>query len=109
MPGTPRRGARYGSSLYEIAVPTHFKNAESPDILLYFCADSVTVREGVLMLAAEVNESDDDAGESAIELPPVAIFAPGRWFSCIMVGWKDHEPIFSEAAWREAEDKAGDD
>lgn len=102
-----QRPARYGSNLYEIRVPV----AQWPSVpgKLYFCADSITVREGTLMLAAEVEEHDGEAGEAAIEMPPAAIFAPGQWLSVILVGWEDHEPLFSEETWRKIQEETAED
>jgi hypothetical protein len=91
---TKQRGARYGRNLYEIRVVDP-ANAKWPDKHYYY-ADSITVREGTLMLSAEVDECDDEAGESAIALPPIAIFAPGQWLSVVMVERETHEPAFSE-------------
>jgi hypothetical protein len=100
-----KRTARYGEHTYAIRVPKEARAAwELSEEALYFPADSITVRDGVLMLSVEVDPMEVlDAGEEAtgeqIEMPPVAVFAPGQWYSAILVD-AEHKPFFSE---REAE------
>jgi hypothetical protein len=100
-----KRMARYGEHIYAIRVPKEARAAwELSEEALYFAADSITVRDGVLMLSIEVDPVEAiAAGEEAtgeqIELPPVAIFAPGQWYSAVMVD-HEHKPFFAE---REAE------
>jgi hypothetical protein len=51
------------------------------------------------MLAAEVDpiesveEDEDGDSNGSMELPPIAIFAPGQWLSCVMVDG-DRKPFF---------------
>lgn len=104
MSSDTKRSARYGRNLYQITV-VNPGDTTTPTILR-FCADSITVRDGTLMLAAEVEETD--AGETAIELPPAAIFAPGQWLSVILLGWEDEQPLFSLETWRRIEAETSD-
>ncbi len=50
-----KRTARYGEHTYAIRVPKEARAAwELSEEALYFAADSITVRDGVLMLSVEV-------------------------------------------------------
>jgi hypothetical protein len=96
-----KRTARYGEHIYAIRVSKEPRAAwELSEEALYFPADSITVRDGVLMLSVEMDPWEAlDAGEEAtgeqIEMPPVAVFAPGQWYSAILVG-DEHKPFFAE-------------
>jgi hypothetical protein len=90
--------ARYGYHTYAIKVSTMV--AESG--VLYVDADSVTVANGVLMLSAEVESKEvldaEEEGrlppvDGAVELPPAFVFAPGHWYSVMMVD-HHHKPFF---------------
>jgi hypothetical protein len=66
---------------------------------LYFVADSIMVKDGVLMLSVEVDpvetlDDEEPPADGAIEYPPAAIFAPGQWLSAILVDDK-HKPFFT--------------
>ena len=94
---------RYGVHTYAVKVSSEV----SPKGMLYVDADSVTVSGGALMFAAEVHpiEELDEDGEAlgtGIELPPVAVIAPGQWYSVAMVG-DDLTPIFldRQERWRD--------
>jgi hypothetical protein len=91
-----QRNARLGFHTYAIKVSTLV--AESG--VMYVDADSVTVSNGALMLSAEMPSLEAmeameamDAEEEghplpeagAVELPPVFVFAPGHWYSVMMV------------------------
>ena len=82
------REARYGAHSYEVRVA----NEVSDSGVLYVDADSVTVGpSGALMFAAEMDplEALDDGGmvrpNAGIEVPPVVIVAPGKWYTVKMV------------------------
>jgi hypothetical protein len=81
--------ARYGAHSYEVLVT----NEVSDSGVLYVDADSVTVGpSGALMFAAEMDplEALEDDGETirpnaGIEVPPVVVVAPGKWYTVKMV------------------------
>ena len=93
-----KRTARYREHTYAIRVPKEAKAAWEPsEEALYFAADSLTVRDGVPILSVEVEpiETMEDEPSEQIELPPVAVFAPGQWYSAILVD-DEHKPFFAE-------------
>jgi hypothetical protein len=95
-----KRGARYGAHTYGIRVPQEARAAwELQEDTVYFVADSIVVKDGVLLLSVETDpvesfEDDSLSADEAIEYPPAAIFAPGQWFSAIMVD-HEHQPFFT--------------
>jgi hypothetical protein len=56
---------------------------------VYYRADSVTVTPaGALIVSVEMPPIEalvDEEESTLIENPPVAIFAPGQWQSCVLV------------------------
>ena len=93
-----QREARYGAHTYAVRVPKEAQAAwELTEEALYFVADSLVVKDGVLMLSVEVDpvEAEDDDPPGEIEYPPSAVFAPGQWYSAIMVDHK-HKPFYAE-------------
>jgi hypothetical protein len=92
------REARYGAHTYAIRVPKEARAGwELSEEALYFVADSLVVKDGVLMLSVEVDpiEAEEDESTGEIENLPVAVFAPGQWYSAVMVD-KYHQPYFAE-------------
>lgn len=89
-----KRTARYGQHTYEVRVT----QAVAETGVVYFEADSVVVKDGVLMLSAEMEPLEAEEWEETtdIEYPPCAIFAPGHWYSAVLVTDGDHRPLFAE-------------
>jgi hypothetical protein len=89
-----KRKPRYGVHLYEVRVT----NAVASKGVLYLSADSLVVKVGALMLAVEIDPVEAEEWEEGeqMEMPPSAVFAPGHWYSAIMVLRDDHEPRFDE-------------
>lgn len=99
------REARYGLNLYRVYV-----SAESNVSQLWVTvrADSLTVTPaGALILAVEVDPVEDLEETSdgdlrrkddatGIDVPPVAVFAPGHWHAAIMVDHETRSPSFLE-------------
>jgi hypothetical protein len=98
------REARYGLNTYRVHVnPTIY---DTPSV--FVSADSLTVTSiGALILAVEVEPIENleqttegdirrRADASGIDLPPVAVFAPGHWYAAVMVDFDTHQPSFFE-------------
>jgi hypothetical protein len=90
-----QRQPRYGEHTYEIRVSRDV----SANGVVYVRADSLTVSNGALMLSIEITPIEDMEGievrDSIMELPPVSVFAPGHWYTAVLVDEK-HEPMYAE-------------
>jgi hypothetical protein len=99
------REARYGLNLYRVYV-SEASNVAS--LWVNVSADSLTVTPGgALILAVEVepieNLEETPDGDlrrkenaAGIDVPPVAVFAPGHWHAAIMIDHETHSPSFLE-------------
>jgi hypothetical protein len=98
------RQPRYGFHTYRVRVNT--ASDETGEGVVYVGADSLTVTPaGALILAIEQHALEDfeeapdgelrlKADASGIDVPPVAVFAPGQWYSAILVDPESHEPLY---------------
>ena len=99
------REARYGLNLYRVYVSEASKVSQ---LWVNVSADSVTVTPaGALILSVEMepveNLEETPGGELrrkedafGIDVPPVAVFAPGHWQAAIMIDHETHVPSFLE-------------
>ena len=98
------RQPRYGFHTYRVRVNS--ASDETGEGIIYVSADSLTVTPaGALILAIEQHALEDfeeaPDGElrlrpdaSGIDVPPVAVFAPGQWYSAVLVDPESHEPMY---------------
>jgi hypothetical protein len=92
-----QRHPRYGEHTYEIRVSRDV----SANGVVYVRADSLTVSNGALMLSIEITPVEDmerediEVPDSFMELPPVSVFAPGHWYTAVLVDEK-HQPMYAE-------------
>ncbi len=92
-----QRSPRYGEHTYEVRVSRDV----SADGVVYVRADSVTVAGGALLFSIEIEPVEDmhpekeDTTAGAMELPPVSVFAPGHWFTAVLVD-ETHHPMYAE-------------
>jgi hypothetical protein len=85
------RQARFGAYRYAVRV----SQMVAPQGEVDFDADSLAITPaGALVLAVEVPPFEDEPGEppSGIEVPPYVVFAPGQWFSAVMIHEETRRP-----------------
>ncbi len=99
------REPRYGFHMYRVRV--NKTSDETGKGVVYVSADSLTVTPaGALILAIEQHSLEDfeetpdgevrlKADASGIDMPPAAVFAPGQWYSAILVDPESHDPMYN--------------
>jgi hypothetical protein len=109
------RQPRYGFHTYRVRV--NAASDETGQGAVFVSADSLTVTPaGALILAIEEHALEDfeeapdgeirlKADASGIDMPPVAIFAPGQWYSAILVDPESHEPMYGDQEEQDEEEE----
>ncbi len=106
-----QRFPRYGEHTYEVRVSHEI----ATNGVVYVRADSLTVSNGALMLSIEIEpieemeamERGDAAQPSSMELPPVSVFAPGHWYTAVLVD-EHHQPMYAELSPAQRAQRRGD-
>ena len=112
------RQPRYGFYTYRVRV--NAASDEQGEGVVFVGADSLTVTPaGALILAIEQHALEDfeqapdgelrlKADASGIDVPPVAVFAPGQWYSAVLVDPESHEPLY-DGDMEEADEEEGEE